>query len=267
MAILTISRQYGSGGRDIGRRVADSLGYRFVDKERLFNDLDGMGANWGRLARELDEVCPTLWERHDWQYRGYLAQLEALILGYAAEDRVVIIGRGASFLLRGTPHCLRVRVVAPLAVRLERVMVRESLGRQAAEKLITQVDRDRSSYLKINYGSEGEREAEYDLTLDTGSLTFEEAADILRKGLAAKEPLATPAAKAALERLALAYRLKAGIATDPRLLVPTLTVKVEGETLVISGVIHNPREIRLIKEISRQVVGDRAVRLDLRHRV
>ena len=138
MAILTISREYGSGGREIGRRVADQLSYQFVDKERLFQDLEKVGPRWVRVAKEVDEVCPTLWERHDWQYRGYVAQMEDLILEYALGDNVVIIGRGGSFLLQGVPFCLRVRLVAPLEVRLEAIMVRESLNLEAARRLIAQ---------------------------------------------------------------------------------------------------------------------------------
>ena len=136
MAILTISREYGSGGREIGRRVAERLNYRYVDKEQLFQDLDQAGERWGRVAREVDELCPTMWERFDWQYRGYVAQVESLILDYAAADRVVIIGRGGSFLLRGIPFCLRARLVAPLEVRRERIMARERFSREGAERLI-----------------------------------------------------------------------------------------------------------------------------------
>ena len=117
MATLTISREYGSGGFEIGRRVAERLGYQFVDKERLFQDMEQAGPRWARVAEEVDEVCPTLWERHDWQYRGYVAQVENLILEYALDDNVVIIGRGGSFLLRGVPFCLRVRLVASLEAR------------------------------------------------------------------------------------------------------------------------------------------------------
>ena len=180
MAILTISREYGSGGWEIGRGVAEKLGYQFVDKERVFQDLQKAGTQWGRLARELDEVCPTLWERHDWQYRGYVAQTEALVLSYAEVDNVVLIGRGASFLLQGVPFSLRVRLVAPLEVRLERIMTRERLSREAAARLITQMDGDRACYVKANYGSDWDLEQVYDLTLNTGGLSYDPMQWILR---------------------------------------------------------------------------------------
>ncbi len=267
MAILAISREYGSGGREIGRRVAEKLGYQYVDKERLFLEMNEVGGRWGHLARELDEVCPTFWERHDWQYRGYVARMEALILVYAAADNTVIIGRGGTVLLKAVPHCLKVRLVAPLEVRLERVMVRESLSLEGAERLIARVDAERACFLKANYGIDWDLEQLYNLTLNTGNLTYDQVIDILLPGLADKDKLATPEAKARLRDMALAYRLKARVATDPRLLVPTLEVNLEDGTLVVSGIIHTPKEESLLREIAREVCADRLVRFDLHRRV
>lgn len=267
MAILAISREYGSGGREVGRMVAARLGYEFVDKERLFHDLDQAGPRWSRVARELDEVCPTLWERHDWQYQGYLALMESLILNYAARDRVVLLGRAAPLLLKEVPFCLKVRLVAPLEVRVERIMVRESLDREAALQLIARVDQDRACYIKVNYQQDWDAEGLYDLVLNTGSLTYQEAANLLAETLAEKDSLATPEAKAQLTDLALAYRLKARVATDSRLMVPTLEVSLENHTLVVSGVIHSPKEQKILQEIVREVLRERPVRFDLRPRV
>jgi cytidylate kinase len=266
MAILTISREYGSGGRDIGRQVAQRLAYQYVDKERLFQDLDRAGGRWGQVARDVDEVCPTLWERHDWQYRGYVARLEALVMAYAAADNAVLIGRGSSFLLKGTPHCLRVRLVAPLALRVERIMLRESLSREAAARLIAQVDGDRACFIKANYGGDWQAEEAYDMTLNTGAFTYEQVAELLVEALTEKDRLATPDARARLADMALAYELKARIATDPRLLVPTLEVGLDEGVVVVSGIIHSPRELRLIQEMAREVCGPRPVRFDLHHR-
>jgi cytidylate kinase len=267
MAILTISREYGSGGREIGRKVAERLGYQYVDKERLMQGLEQAGERWGRAARELDEVCPTLWERYDWQYHGYVAQLEASILAYAAQDNVVIIGRGGSFLLQEVPFCLRVRLVAPMDLRVERIMAREHLNRTAAARLIAKVDGDRACFIKANYGRDWDVEEAYDMTLNTASLSYEQVASLLVEGLADKDTLATPAARARLIDIALAYRLKARIATDPKVLVPTLEVRLEEDLLVVTGIIHSPKELHLIQEIAQEVCGGRKVRFDLHHRV
>lgn len=266
MAILTISREYGSGGHSIGRRVAEQVGYQFVDKERLFEDLERVGPRWARVAREVDEVCPTLWERHDWQYRGYVSLLEDLILAYAVGDNIVIIGRAGSFLLQGVAFCLRVRLLAPMEARLEAIMVRERLTREDAARLIARVDGERACYIKANYGSDWDADQVYDLTLNTESLTHDRVVDILVENLAAKDLLATPEAKARLALAALGYRLKARIATDPQVLVPTLEVFPEEDSLVVTGIMHTPKELHRLQEIAREVCGDRPVRFDLHRR-
>jgi shikimate kinase len=259
MAILTISREYGSGGREIGRRVADQLSYQFVDKERLFQDLEKIGPRWVRVAKEVDEVCPTLWERHDWQYRGYVAQMEDLVLEYAVADNVVIIGRGGSFLLQGVPFCLRVRLVALGGAW-------SNYGRRAdraARRLMARMDGERACYIEANYGQLGCRT--FDLMLNTEASLMTGCGDFDR-ALAAKDRLATAEAKANLALTVFGYRLKARIATDPRVLVPTLEVFPEGDTLVVSGIMHTPKEFHLLEEMAREVCGDHPVRFDLHRR-
>ncbi|HAY20690.1 cytidylate kinase family protein [Desulfobacca acetoxidans] len=267
MAILAVSREYGSGGREIGRRLAARLGYAYVDKERLFQDLDHRGKRWGRAARELDEVCPTLWERHDWQYQGYISLVESLILDYAVQDRVVLIGRGAVILLQGVPFCLKVRLTAPLEVRVERVMLEESLDREAAAQLITRVDQDRACYLQTNYSKVWNDAGNYDLVLNTGRLGYDQTVELLLAALAEKESLATPGARNRLADLALACRLKARLATDSRILAPTLKVRLDdGGAIIVSGVIHTPKEMQLVQEIAGEVCGSKALQFDLKRR-
>ena len=266
MAILTISREYGSDGREIGRHVAQLLDYAYVDKEQLFQDLERVGERWGRLARELDEVSPTLWERYDWQYRGYIAQVEAILLKYAAADKVVIVGRGGFFLLRQVTFCLKVRLVAPMEVRLERIMAQERLDHAAARKLMMREDQDRAGYVFANYETYWDDQSNYDLILNTGNLTEGQTVDILVTALKEKDTVATSAAKVNLADLALAAQIKARVATDPRISVPTLKISPEAGTMVVSGVIHSPKELQLVQELAREVGGQGPLEFKLRHR-
>ena len=266
MAILTISREYGSDGREVGRKVAGLMNYTYLDKEQLFQDLEQVGERWGRVARELNEVSPTLWERYDWQYKGYIAQVESIIFKYAAADKVVIVGRGGFFLLRQVPFCLKVRLVAPMEVRLERIMTQESLDRAAARKLLIREDQDRAGYVFVNYEIYWDDQSNYDLILNTGNLADEQAVDILVAALNEKDVLATPATRDLLADLALAAQIKAKVATDPRVSVPTLKVSPEADTFVVSGVIHSPKELHLVEELAREVAGQRPIEFKLRHR-
>ncbi len=266
MAILTISREHGTGGEFIGRLIADRLNYRYVDKETLYQEIAKSGPRWERSARELDEVCPTFWERHDWEYRGYVALMESKILDYAAADRAVIVGRAGSILLGQVPFCLRVRLVAPLEIRIERLMERENLSQKAARRLIKQLDRDRAGYYKVNYGASWRKNEGYDMTINTASLSFEQVAANLMGVLTEKDLVATPEAKKELDHLALAYRLKARLATDPRLFIPTLRVKLDDGLIKVSGIVHIPQEVEFAEKIAREVCGDHPFRLNLQHR-
>jgi len=103
--------------------------------------------------------------------------------------------------------------------------------------------------------------------LNTGSLAYDQVVEMLVEALSGKDRLASPEAKARLKDAALAYRLKARIATDPRVLVPTLEVTLQDNTLVVSGIIHNPKELQLLHDLANEVCGERTVRFDLHHRV
>jgi osmotically-inducible protein OsmY len=144
--------------------------------------------------------------------------------------------------------------------------VQESLSREEAEELMARVDRDRACYLQANYGKAWDEAGSYDCVFNTGSLTYDQVVELLVEELEVKESLATPEAKAYLMELALAHRLKARLATHPKVLAPTLNVLLEGGAILVSGVIHTPQEQHLVQEIAREVCGSRAVRFDLRHR-
>jgi len=66
MAILTISREYRSGGQEIGTAVAQRMRYDYVGKDRILADLRAQGERWIALLNEIDEGRPTLWDRFDW---------------------------------------------------------------------------------------------------------------------------------------------------------------------------------------------------------
>ena len=148
MAILTISREYGSGGREIGRGVAERLGYAYEDRVSLMAALRSAGPHWERFCAEYDEHQPTVWERYDWSFHGYAALLQRHVLEAAARGRVVIVGRGGAFLLAAVPTALHVRIVAPLADRIERIMRREHADHDSVRRLIERVDRERGGFIR-----------------------------------------------------------------------------------------------------------------------
>ncbi len=264
MAILTISREFGSGGREIGQTVAALLNYAYIDKHRVLSDLKAAGKEWEKWGNELDEHCPTIWEKHDWSFRGFSALMQSCIFDYALKGRAVIMGRGGNFLLKNIPSALRVRIVAPLEKRIERIMIRESVDRGTAKWLADKTDNERACFIRSIYGKEWDDPNEYDIVFDTGRRDEEEIIRMIRDNLLEKEQFA-----AELKTLQLrteAARIKAALLTNSKIFVPTLDVYHDGETIVLRGLIHNPKEHKAVEEVAKKLAKGLPVRCELHYR-
>jgi cytidylate kinase len=267
MAILTVSGEYGSRGREIGRTVARELGYSFVNKEKILDEVRGAGEKWEQWAKEYDGRCPTTWERYDWSFQGFAALIQSVILKHATKDRVVLMGRGGNFLLAGIAHALRARVTAPLEARVVELAKRESLSDKAARWLIEKTDHERACFIYSLYRAQWDDPQRYDLNLNTAQTSAEESVKILIEGLAARDLAKSEGSQRDLEMRALAARVKAGIMTTPGVLLPTLNVEVDGRQLLVQGVIHNRAEMKRVEEIARSLAADAPLRFDLQFRL
>lgn len=266
MAILTLSREYGSGGREIGQAISKTLCYEYVDKEKLHADIRATGPKWEKWARDLDEHCPTVWERYDWSFRGFAALIQSAILNFVLKDNVVIMGRGANFLLKDISHAYRVRVQAPMDMRIERVMKRETLDRDTAKWLCEKTDSERACFLFAVYGKRWDDPAEYDEVFIAAGLEIDEIVRKVKEALSQHDLLRTSEAVKALEMRALAAKVKAGIATNQHFFIPTLEVASEGDSIVLRGVTHKPNEHKRIEDAARELAGGVPVQCKLHYR-
>ena len=131
MSIVAISETAGSLGNEIGRRLAERLGYRFADREIIAKASERFGENVTDLRHAAEEK-PTLWERlTDTQHR-YKLFVEAIILEMAGGDNIVLAGLSSAIVLRPVSHALRVRANAPERIRADRVEQQQGLTREAA---------------------------------------------------------------------------------------------------------------------------------------
>ena len=266
MAILSISREYSSGGEEIGRAVAEELHYEYVNTGRLSQVIQRAGKKWGDISREFDEIPPSFWERFDWEYRGYVTLVEANILEYAQRNRLVVLGRGSHILLQDVPYALKVRIIAPLEKRIERTMDLDRLDRRAALAKIEKTDRDHDNYLKANYGQEWNDTRYYDLVLNTGIQTYEQVVQLLVKALQEADLRTTPEAEQRLRDQAVTARIKAELFTDPQIFVPTLEVFHDGSEVVLRGVVHSPKEYHHLEETARSFAHGLPIRNELHYR-
>jgi len=209
MPIVTIRGQLGSGAPEIGRGVAELLHADYVDREiiagvaaRLQRDEQDVIAKempasslLGRIAEALDRGIPfgagvegaylPAWEI-PLDDRRYLQALESVIRELARSQSLVILGRGSQFILKGYPHSLHVFTVAPVKMRVKRVMEERQSNEEAAEREIARFDGASREFIKRYFQGGWEDPIHYDLVLNTENLGFQAAASIVVQALSIK---------------------------------------------------------------------------------
>lgn len=204
MRAVTISREYGSGGGEIAARLAKRLSWRLIDRHIAIEIAKLLGESVEEMQAR-DEHAPGLaavladnlrwaapipgWmpaRSTDEEQRRYRQAL-GLVVDRAVEvGDVVIVGRGAQALLAGRRDVLHVRVVAPLDRRVAYVAVREGLDQDAARTRIQHKDADRVHYLLIAEHRDPSDPLLYDVTINTGVLTLDDAVDLIAGALEGK---------------------------------------------------------------------------------
>ena len=220
MAVITFSRQYGSGGNEIAARVAELLGYSIFDKTMMTK----MAAEMGLSAHEvvdfseldyrsqsiLDRLLgrsKTVGESRAWYEdvqgvrRPEITKISedkaiALVRGViaAAYERgdVVIVGRGGQAILKDRPGVLHVRIEAPLAHRMEAVMEQTDLLPTQSEVAIEDQDRAAQSYVKRFYDIDPTDPVHYHLVVNAGLLDRESAAEVIVLAVQHMKPVPKP---------------------------------------------------------------------------
>jgi cytidylate kinase len=182
--VLTIAREYGSGGSEIGRKVAELLGWQCVDKQ-IIERVAAMGSVEQAWAEHIDERAITWWQRVMKSLRqggpeSYISggielgvdhdmaqQFTARVIQEAAnEGNCVIIGRSSGFVLRHSPNVLRLLVYAPMAEKLKRMQVRHPKEKDLPT-LVRRMDAERTYYAQNYYGFDPTQTHLYHLCLNS----------------------------------------------------------------------------------------------------
>lgn len=205
MRAITISREYGSGGGEIARRVAARLGWQLVDHEMVVRIAQSLGVSEREIEQQ-DEYSESFASRILSSMRlidpslainvpsdafttteeAYTQALTNLVQAVAQAGHAVIVGRASQVLLAKQRDVLHVRVVAPLEQRITYVVQREGLNRDEARARIQQKERQRERYLQNHYHKSSEDPHLYDLVLNTGIIDLDSTAAIIAFALERK---------------------------------------------------------------------------------
>jgi len=203
MPVITISRQYASGGSAVARLVAERLGFELVDNE--FVDRVAQRAGLPREeVEQLEERVSGFLERLARTLAGSSPELfiaappqaaagptedeivkitERVIAEAVRHDRVVLVGRGAQAYLAQREGTLHVFVVAPFEVRVQRAMERLALERKDAERTVRDIDEGRRKYVRTYYGRAWDDPANYHLVLNSGVFSYPDCAALIEAAL------------------------------------------------------------------------------------
>ena len=194
--VITIGRQYGSGGREIGARLAKDLGLGFYDKNilRLNSDESGIKESFYHMADEkagnkllyriVKSLAPELGTPSlgpDLIAADNLFRFQSeVIRKLAAEEDCVIIGRCADYVLDGFDGLVKVYLYADMDYRVERIKELVYYEPKDVKKNIKRIDRERRDYHRYYTGRDWENVENYDLMLNTARLGTEGAVEAVK---------------------------------------------------------------------------------------
>ncbi|MCC6497668.1 MAG: cytidylate kinase-like family protein [Propionibacteriaceae bacterium] len=193
MAVVTVSRQLGSHGGRIARALARELGYALVDKSVINKVIRQYGLT--RLDVVYDHK-PKIWELFNSDSVTTIQMMNETIAAFAARGDVVILGRGGFRVLAGLADVVNVFVKAPDSVRADRIAERDGTSPTEAGKAIKADDALRARFTKLFYSTDWADESQFDLVVDTGAETDEEACDRIAAAVRAL-PEPTPGVRSA----------------------------------------------------------------------
>jgi len=201
--VIAVSRQHGSGGELLARRVAERLGYDLFDRELLHRISESshlsermLAALDDRARSQLDDWLQSLAIAPYLSPSTYLHHLTRVVGAIAHHGRAVVVGRGAHLIL-GPGRALRVLTVAPLPHRIRAVARAEGVDEAEARRRVEAVDAERGAFIRRHFHAEPYDPCAFDLVLNTETLGPEQAG---------------AAVAAALSSLAGARRAAPGIA-------------------------------------------------------
>lgn len=264
VAIITISRGTFSGGKRLAACLGATLGYRVVSREVLLAAAGRYGVTEEELARCIEHP-PTFWERLSIDRQKYLAAITAALCQEALEDNLVYHGHAGHLLLAGVAHVIRVRVIAPLAVRLHEAMAAYGLEAKAAEAYIRERDAERVAWTRFLYNVDWHDATLYDVIFNLGKIPLESACLNIAALADRPEFRATPASRQTLANLFLLNHVRASLFLDPAVGAAAASVEIAARNGVVTlaGVLPSERQRNAVVAAVRRLPEVAELRTDL----
>lgn len=256
MAIITISREMGTGAYQIASEVAQKLKYTLIDGPRI----KALATKYGLtpdMLQLVDEKPPSYVTAEDRKRAAALNSIELIILDLARKGNVVIYGRGAQDMLTECKNVLRLRFIGDFEERVERFAEREWIDPDMARSLIRRSDHQRGGFIHFYFDRDWQNPSNYDLIFNTSRLSENTVVDCIIA--ATKEPSLKGSDKAsvvAIDKVILAKKIETALLNSVQMedYRPFIITIDEGSVL-ITGYIISEQQKNIAIEIVKSVKG------------
>lgn len=256
MAIITVSREMGTGAYQIASEIAKRLKYTLIDGPRI-KALAGKYGLTPETLQMVDEKPPSYVTAEDRKRAAALNAIELIILDLARKGNVVIYGRGGQDLLKECKNVLRLRFIADFEERVERFAEREWIDPDMARSLIRRSDHQRGGFIHFYFDRDWNDPNNYDLVFNTSRLS---EATIVESIIAtAKEPALKEfdkAAAAVIDSVILSKKIETALLNAPVLEdYRPFSLSIIKGAVSISGYIISEAQKKAAIEIVKSVKG------------
>ncbi|MEW5909278.1 MAG: cytidylate kinase-like family protein [Thermodesulfobacteriota bacterium] len=268
MAIIAISRESFVRGSEVGKKVAERLGYECISREILIEASEVFNIPEIKLVRAIHDA-PSILDRIRYGKVRYIAYIRTALLRRVQKDNVIYHGVAGHIFLQDIPHVLKVRIFDDMERRVREESIRMKISEEEARDALKKDDEERRKWGLSLYGKDTWDAGLYDLVMRLNTLTPEDAADIIAQTAVKASFQATPESQQLLDDRVLASQVESILIEEyPRIVVKAGKGDVEIHIATgITPVSASKKEeiIRKVEEIAVGLGGARSARVEVSH--
>ena len=256
MPLVAMTREMGSLGKDVAAGIAARAGKKVVYQEIIEPLANRMRLRKSHVERFL-EGKSGIWERLTTDKTSLTIFTADETFRFLRDGSTAVIrGWGAAHLLRDVPHVLRVRICAPMEVRVARMMQRLSTDNRATvENEIKLSEEAHGAITRRHFGIDWKDAEHYDLVLSTERLTVDECVEEVESMMRRPRFQETAESLRRVDDLALEWAVRSSLRHDPRTADVSIAVKGEGGVARLEGVVESPEQGAAVAEVARATPG------------
>ncbi len=263
MAVITISREMGTGAYHIAEELAKRLKYTLVDGARIGANAAKYGLT-PEVLQMVDEKPPSYITAEDRKRAAALNTIELLLLDFARKGNVILYGRGGQDLLRGCGNVLRLRFTGCIEERVERFAEREWIDPDLARSLIRRSDHQRGGFIHFYFDRDWSDPLGYDLTFNVSRLSEDTIIDSILATI--KDPVFKESEKGSVElidNMILMKKIETALLNTPTLDYRPFSIVAKKGKVAVSGYLASEQEKKTAIKVVEAVKGVKSVAADI----